>query len=135
MEHFSRTHTVALEWLFDRINLDPKIQIRYIDTKHQLADMLNKVNFTSDEWNNLRHFFNISHFSSTCCTKNFSLMSCSTMAKRIQDEKEEESVVSKSRPAAMNPSSLLRQVLPPHRVRLHLKVWGCRQLRGNPIVG
>ena len=26
MRHVSRTHRVALEWLFDRINLDPKIQ-------------------------------------------------------------------------------------------------------------
>ena len=31
--HVSRTHIVALDWLFDRINLDPKIQIKYIDTK------------------------------------------------------------------------------------------------------
>ena len=31
--HVSRTHRVALAWLFDRINLDPKIQIKYIDTK------------------------------------------------------------------------------------------------------
>ena len=29
----TRTHRVALDWLFDRINLDPKIQIKYIDTK------------------------------------------------------------------------------------------------------
>ena len=33
MKHVSRTHRVALDWLFDRINLDPKIQIKYIDTK------------------------------------------------------------------------------------------------------
>ena len=33
MRHVSRTHKVALEWLFDRINVDPKIQIKYIDTK------------------------------------------------------------------------------------------------------
>ena len=32
MRHVSRTHGVALNWLFDRINLDPKIQIKYIDT-------------------------------------------------------------------------------------------------------
>ena len=38
MRHVSRTHRVALDWLFDRINLDPKIQIKYIDTKNQLAD-------------------------------------------------------------------------------------------------
>ena len=42
MRHVSRTHRVALYWLFDRINLDPKIQIKYIDTKNQLADILTK---------------------------------------------------------------------------------------------
>ena len=40
MSHVSRTHRVALDWLFDRINSDPKIQIQYIDTKNQLADIL-----------------------------------------------------------------------------------------------
>ena len=49
--HVSRTHRVALDWLFDRINLDSKIQIKYIDTKNTLADILAKGNFTSDEWN------------------------------------------------------------------------------------
>ena len=78
MGHVSRTHRVSLDWLFDRINLDSKIQIRYLDTKNQLADMLTKGSFTRDEWNNLLRLFNISCFSSTCCTKNFSLISCST---------------------------------------------------------
>ena len=40
MRHVSRTHRVALDWLFDRINLDSKIQIKYIETKNQLADIL-----------------------------------------------------------------------------------------------
>ena len=44
MRHVSRTHRVSLDWLFDRINLDPKIQIEYIDAKKQLADMLTKGN-------------------------------------------------------------------------------------------
>ena len=34
------THRVALDWLCDRINLELKIQIKYADTKNQLADML-----------------------------------------------------------------------------------------------
>ena len=45
MRHVSRTHRVALDWLFDRINLDSKIQIKYIDTKNQLADILTKGEF------------------------------------------------------------------------------------------
>ena len=90
MRHVSRTHRVALDWLFDRINLDPKIQIKYIDTKNQLADILTKGNFTRDEWNHLLNLFNISHFSSTACT--------AAMAKRAQQESGEERVTAKSRP-------------------------------------
>ena len=45
MRHVSRTHRVAPDWLFDRINLDPKIQIKYIDTRNQLADILTKGEF------------------------------------------------------------------------------------------
>ena len=90
MRHVSRTHRVALDWLFDRINLDPKIQIKYIDTKNQLADILTKGNFTRDEWNHLLTLFNISHFSSTACT--------AAMTKRAQQESGEERVTAKSRP-------------------------------------
>ena len=90
MRHVSRTHRVALDWLFNRINLDPKIQIKYIDTRNQLADILTKGNFTCDEWNHLLTLFNISHFSSTACT--------AAMAKRAQQESGEERVTAKSRP-------------------------------------
>ena len=65
MRHVSGSHRVALNWLFDRINLYSKIQIKYIDTKNQLADILTKGNFTRDEWNHLLCLFNISHFSRT----------------------------------------------------------------------
>ena len=82
MRHVSRTHRVALDWLFDQINLDSKIQIKYIDTKNQFADILTKVNFTRDEWNHLLTLFNISHFSSTVCSE--------TMAKRSQHDSGEE---------------------------------------------
>ena len=34
MRHVLRTHSIALNWLFDGINRDPKIQIRYIDISH-----------------------------------------------------------------------------------------------------
>ena len=48
MRHVSRTHRGALDWLFDRINLDSKIQIKYIDIKNQLADILTKGNLTRE---------------------------------------------------------------------------------------
>ena len=90
MRHVSRPHSVALDWLFDRQNLDSKIQIKYIDTKNLLADILTKGNFTRDEWNHLLSLFNISHFSSTICS--------AATAKRIQQESGEERVTAKSRP-------------------------------------
>ena len=34
LRHVSRTHRVALDWSFDRINLDSKIQTKNIDTKN-----------------------------------------------------------------------------------------------------
>ena len=96
MRHVSRTYRVALDWVFDRMNLDPQIQIRHTDTKHQLADILTEGNFTRDEWNNLLQLFNVSHFRSTCCAKNSSLISCSkTMAKRMREQKEEEIILAK----------------------------------------
>ena len=46
MRHVSRTHRVALDWLFDRINLDlTKIQIKSVDTRNQLADNQTKRKF------------------------------------------------------------------------------------------
>ena len=57
MRHVSRTHRVALDWLFDRINLDSKIQSKDIDTKNQFADILTKGSFTRDEWNHLLCLF------------------------------------------------------------------------------
>ena len=72
------------------MNLDPKIQIKYIDTKNQLADILTKGNLTRYEWNHLLCLFNISHFSSTVCSE--------AMAKRSQQDSGEERVTAKSKP-------------------------------------
>ena len=63
MRHVSRTHRVALDWLFDRINLDPKMQIRYIDTKHQLADILTKGNISYVRSGTIFFIFSISAIS------------------------------------------------------------------------
>ena len=90
MRHVSRTHRVAPDWMFDRINLDSEIQIKYIDTKNQLADILTKGTFTRDEWNHLLCLFNISHFSPS--------VSSAAMAKRSQQDSGEERVTAKSKP-------------------------------------
>ena len=90
MRHFSRTHRVALDWLFDRINLDPKIQVKYIDIKNQLADILTKGNFTRDEWHHPLCLLNISHFTFINCLE--------AMSKRTQEGAGEERVRAKSKP-------------------------------------
>ena len=89
MRHVSRTHGVALDWLFDQINLDSKIQIKYIDTKNQLADILTKGNITHDEWNHLFCLFNINHFSPT--------VSCAAMRSDL-NKIQEKNVTAKSKP-------------------------------------
>ena len=48
MRHVSQIHRVALDRLFVRINLDPKIQIKNHDNKNRI---LTKKNFTRDERN------------------------------------------------------------------------------------
>ena len=90
MRHVSRTHRVTLDWLFDRINLNSIIQIKYIDTKNQLVDILTNGNFKRDEWNHLLTLFNIGHFSSTACI--------AALAKRAQQDSGEGRVTAKSRP-------------------------------------
>ena len=137
MRHVSRTHRVALDWLFDRINLNPKIQIRYIDTKNQLADILTKGNFTRDEWNHLLCLFNISHFSSTVCSE--------AMAERLQQDSGEERVTAKSRPMmsliARVPSNISSStsVSPGKRSYGNQNPWSAKAEReerpGQPVVG
>ena len=66
-----------------------KVQIKYIDTKNHLADILTKRNFTRGEWNHLLCLFNISQFSS--------INSLEAMSKRTQEDAREESQQNQSR--------------------------------------
>ena len=103
MGHVSRTHRVALDWLFHRINLDSKIQIRYVDTKNQLADMLIKSNFTRDEWSNLLHLFHIT--SNTTFTRSHFFLSNrkqAVMSKRAQESCSSDSPTVKAKSRPMN---------------------------------
>ena len=91
MRHVSGTHRVALDWIFDRKNLDPKVQIKYIDTKKPTRRHTDQGKlFTRDEWNHLLCLFNISHSSSSDCSEVFS--------KRTQKDSGEERVTAKSQP-------------------------------------
>ena len=125
MRHVSRTHRVALDWLFVRINLDAKIQIKYIDTKNQLADILTKRNFTRDVWNHLLCLLNISNFSPTICS--------AAMAKRVQQESGEERVTAKSRPM-MNLTARMPSVVSSSISSSLVKTWYGYQDLGKSVV-
>ena len=92
MKHVSSTSPrCSGVFLSDRINLDPKVQTKYVESKNQLADILTKGNFTRDEWNNLLPFFDIikdttvscSHFSNS--HSSLSTGKQSEMSKRTQE--------------------------------------------------
>ena len=125
MRHVSRTHRVALDWLFNRINLDSKFQIKYIDTKNQLADILTKGTFTRVEWNHLLNLFNISHFSSTVCS--------AAMTKRIQQESGAERVTAKARPM-MNLTARMSSIVSSSVSSNPMKTWYGYQDLGKSVV-
>ena len=100
MRHVSRTHRVAPDWLFDRINLDPIIQTEYVDTENQIADTLTKGTFTRDEWNHLLRLFNIMDISMLSCSHFSPIDDPQAVSKRLIQEgkiREEERVVAKSK--------------------------------------
>ena len=53
LRHVGRTHRVDLDWLFERINKDPGMFVKWVGTKEQLGDILTKGSFTADAWNTL----------------------------------------------------------------------------------
>ena len=103
MRHVSRTHRVALDWLFDRINLDPKVLIKHVESKNQLADILTKGNFTRDEWFYLLHLFNIMNDTTFSCShfpNSHSFLSAgkrSEMSKRNQESSSSGSPTAKAK--------------------------------------
>ena len=69
MRHVSRTKELLLiGWFFHRIHLEPKIHIKYVDTKNQLADILTKRSFSRDDWHHFLCSFNIVCFSMFFCS-------------------------------------------------------------------
>ena len=66
MRHVSRTHRVALDWLFDRIKFGRKSTDQVVESQNQLADILTKG--TRDEWHNLLQLFNIMNDTTFSCS-------------------------------------------------------------------
>ena len=114
MRHVSRTHRVALGWLFDRTHSEPKIGTKYVDTKNQLADMLTKESFTRNEWNHLLRLFNIMSFSMFSCSHFSNFLSDpigkqSAMSKRGQETTSSEgSPMAKPKPVVPAVNLVLR---------------------------
>ena len=63
MRHVTRTHRINLDWLFERLQVDPGIIMKYVNTKRQVADILTKGNFTADQWNQLLNLSQITTLS------------------------------------------------------------------------
>ena len=100
MRHVSRTHRVALDWLFDRI--------KDVDTKNQLANMLTKGSSSRDEWDHLLRVLNIMNFSMFSCSHSLSNRTQSVVSKRGQKSPAEEgSAVTKPRPMSFVSRTLL----------------------------
>ena len=103
MRHVSRTHRVAVDWSFDTIIMDPRIQIIYVDT-----DILTRGSFTRDEWNHLLHLWNIMELSIFSCShfflSNRKQTAQSALSKRRQEASSEESgsPTAKTKPRSMN---------------------------------
>ena len=87
---FPEPTELLLIGLFDRINLDPKIQIKYIDTKNQLADTLTKGKFHTWWMESFLCLFNISHVSS--------INNLEAISKRTPEDAGGERVTAKSKP-------------------------------------
>ncbi len=51
--HVLRTHRIDLDWLFERLQSDPDISMRFVGTKEQLADIFTKGSFTAAQWRDL----------------------------------------------------------------------------------
>ena len=66
MRHVPRTHRVDLDWLFERVQHDKGIRMKYVNTKQQLADMLTKGSFTAQLWKNLCELCQIGPYIYTC---------------------------------------------------------------------
>ena len=47
LAYITRTHRVSQDWMFERIEIDPAISIKYVNTKEQIADMMTKGVFTT----------------------------------------------------------------------------------------
>ena len=98
-KHVSRTHRVALDWLFDSISLDAGIHIKFADTTRQIADVLTEGCFAREQWDRLIGVFNIMDETTYSCSHSRSLrvQFDESMCKRPAQQEEEARSAGKSR--------------------------------------
>ena len=115
------------------INLEPKVQIKFVDTQNQLADMRTKESFTRDEWNHLLRLFNIMSFSMFSCSHISNFLSDpigkqSAMSKRGQETTSSEgSPMAKPKPMVPAKAKPVKLVL---RGKILRRTWDIRSIRG-----
>ena len=116
MGHVSRTHRVALDWIFDRTTLDPKIQIRCIDTNINSQTFWPKV--ISRVTNGIIFFIcSTSAISAPLAAPNISAWQAAPHWRRGYKIKHK------------------KKGLCPSRVRLHLQFRRCLEPRWNQVAG
>ena len=59
LRHVPRTHRIDLDWLFEVLREDPGVNIKYINTKEQVAEIFTKDIFTIPQWRHLAFLRNI----------------------------------------------------------------------------
>ena len=123
--HVSRTHRVALDWLFDRINLEPKIQIKYVDTRNQFADILTCESFSRDDWNLLLRMFNMMSFSIFSCSHLSNILSDPTGKGSAMSKRGHEATSSEGSPVA-KPKSMVPAKAKPVNLVLR-SPWSARE--------
>ena len=132
MRHVSRTHRVALDWLFDRINLDPKSKSNTLTPKTNSQTYWQRVISHVTNGTIFWCLFNISHFSSTDCSEVIR-----KERKKIQVEKESQQnrdqwwIWSREAMKGLHQRHLLLHQKAPGKPNTKVKVLWVRKLRST----
>ena len=86
MRHVARTHRLNLDWLFERLSRDPRVCLKFVGTKDQLADVILEGSFTGKAWDTLCPLCLIllmSKFSSPPSSEKHATVSIATTANNL----------------------------------------------------
>ena len=110
MRHVSRTHRVALDGLFDRINLEPQDPNQTCWHQKPARRLVNQRKFHAWWWCNLLRLFNLMNSSMFSHSRFRSIEKANTMSKRIHERKTgEEPAVAKPRSTCLMSRNLLNE--------------------------